>query len=402
MISKELLEKIYDSAYVQRWNDKVRPVEFTELDKQAHKMTIAYLLGKFQENESGFDWIEIIETGLFDFLQRLVLTDLKPELLWKIRTEAPTKYSQLNQWVYKNLQSCINPLGDDFCVRYENRFSKQPDLNTRIVDAAHLYASKWEFDFIEKANPEGYEIGKIKEDFVREVEEYSSLEGMKSLVLFKKYRNFVEFCGLLRFQYRWGHLYRIPRTSVLGHMLIVAILSYLFSLEMKACKKRCVNNFFTGLFHDLPEVLTRDVLSPIKTSVKGLDNLIKDYEREQMEEKVYPLIPPEWRVQFELYTLTEFDNIVTLKNKPSKVSFKDICNKYNNDKYNPRDGELVNACDKLAAFLETHLAIKNGIRTDKLIEAKKNLLKTLTEDTILVEPQFEGFHSLMLEFADTR
>ena len=65
MISKLLLEKIYDSAYVQRWNDKYRPVEFTELDKQAHKMSIAYLLGLFEENRPGFDWIEIIETGLF-------------------------------------------------------------------------------------------------------------------------------------------------------------------------------------------------------------------------------------------------------------------------------------------------------------------------------------------------
>ena len=81
MISKILLEKIYDSAYVQRWNDKLRPVEFTELDKQAHKMTIAYLLGKFEEGRPGFDWIKIIEVGLFDFLQRLVLTDLKPQLL---------------------------------------------------------------------------------------------------------------------------------------------------------------------------------------------------------------------------------------------------------------------------------------------------------------------------------
>ena len=114
MINKGLLEKIYDSAYVQRWNDKVRPFEFTELDKQAHKMTIVYLLGKFQEKEAGFDWIEVIETGIFDFLQRLVLTDLMPELLWKIRTDAKGKYNELNQWVYKNLEPFISSLATIF------------------------------------------------------------------------------------------------------------------------------------------------------------------------------------------------------------------------------------------------------------------------------------------------
>jgi len=400
MISRKFLEKIYDSAYVQRWNDKVRPAEFVELDKQAHKMTIAYLFGKFQEKENGFDWVEVVESGIFDFLQRLVLTDLKPELLWKIRTEAPAKYDELNQWVYSKLEPYIAPLGNGFSIRYMNRFCQPSNINTRIIDAAHLYSSKWEFDFIEKANPEGYEVREIKEDFEKAVEEYNDVEGIKSLVLHKRYRNFVEFCGLLRFQYRWGHLYMIPRTSVLGHMLIVAILSYLFSLEMKACKRRCINNFFTGLFHDLPEVLTRDVLLPIKKSVEGLEDLIKDYEREQMDERVYPLIPKEWRKEFKLYTLTEFKDIVTVKNRPFPTDFRDICTNFNDDKYNPRDGAVVHACDKLAAFLEAHLAINNGIRNEQIAGARKQLLKELTEESVLVEPQFEGFHSLMLEFAN--
>ena len=56
---------------MQRWNDLLRPVEFRELDKQAHKMIIAYVLGKHEEekNTRGFDWIKIIEGGIFEFLQ---------------------------------------------------------------------------------------------------------------------------------------------------------------------------------------------------------------------------------------------------------------------------------------------------------------------------------------------
>ena len=41
MIRKSLLLKIFDAAYMQRWNDKIRPIELIELDKQAHKMVIA-------------------------------------------------------------------------------------------------------------------------------------------------------------------------------------------------------------------------------------------------------------------------------------------------------------------------------------------------------------------------
>ena len=38
----------WSEANMQRWNDKIRPVELRELDKQAHKMVIAYLIGKFE------------------------------------------------------------------------------------------------------------------------------------------------------------------------------------------------------------------------------------------------------------------------------------------------------------------------------------------------------------------
>ena len=57
MLRKPLLLKIFDAANMQRWNDKIRPVELRELDKQAHKMVIAYLIGKCEEDTEGFDWI---------------------------------------------------------------------------------------------------------------------------------------------------------------------------------------------------------------------------------------------------------------------------------------------------------------------------------------------------------
>ena len=83
MIQKELIEKIYVAASMQRWMDHIRPVEFTELDKQAHKMTIAFVIAKYEELIHGkgrLDWIKLIEGGFFEFLQRVVLTDIKPPI----------------------------------------------------------------------------------------------------------------------------------------------------------------------------------------------------------------------------------------------------------------------------------------------------------------------------------
>ena len=80
MLTGQLLELIYESASIQRWNDHIRPAQgFTELDKQAHKMVYAYVLGKIEENaDSGikFDWVQLIEGGLFEFLHRISLRTL--------------------------------------------------------------------------------------------------------------------------------------------------------------------------------------------------------------------------------------------------------------------------------------------------------------------------------------
>jgi putative hydrolase of HD superfamily len=86
---------------------------------------------------------------------------------------------------------------------------------------------------------------------------------VQKLQLGKKTSNFMDLVGQLKFQQRWAQTPRIPETSVMGHTLIVAMLSYLCTCELAVCNKRIFNNYFAGLFHDLPEVLTRDIVSPV-------------------------------------------------------------------------------------------------------------------------------------------
>jgi putative hydrolase of HD superfamily len=372
LIRKALLLKIFDGSYMQRWNDKVRPVDFVELDKQAHKMIIAYFLGKFEEGTPGFSWMEVMEGGIFELLQRLVITDLKPPIFYRIREDA-AKYRLLNEWVYGEIEPFISPLGQEFCRRFKRYFTDTEDtLNKKLLGAAHFYATKWEFDILERTNPGGYEMGSIRQALEIRQEYYSDLEGMAALATHEKYRNFIDLCGQLRFQTRWANRYRIPRTSVIGHSLFVAVLSYLFSLEIGACESRLFNNYFTGLFHDLPEVLTRDIISPVKRSIEGLSDLIKEYEKEQMEKEIYSLIPVGWHEDIRLFTEHEFDSIIVSGGGTVRLTSDDINARYNRNEFMPRDGELVKAADVLAAFIEAFVAIKNGSPSQEFQEAKSS------------------------------
>lgn len=366
MIKKPFLLKLYEAAPMQRWNDQIRTVELTELDKQAHKMIIAYCLGKCEEDNQteGFDWIEVIEAGIFEFLQRIVITDLKPPLFHRIKGNKE-QYKKLNQWVYEKLSPVIDSLGKGFCARFK-KYLDDPErnLNRRIISAAHFYATKWEFDIIERANPQGYAIEEIKEDIRTKQEKYRDLGSMQKLLGSSALKDFVNICGQLRFQIRWSHLYRVPKTSVLGHMLIVAMLAYLFSLEVGADNKRSINNYFTGLFHDLPEVLTRDVINPVKRAVEGIADLIKEYEQSEMEAKIYKLIPKTWHSDMRMFTDNEFANI----------------NGTNGTR--ERDGELIKGIDELAAFIEAYLSLRNGIQSEDLKNAVAKLRKEYRSKTI--------------------
>ncbi|MFC1546792.1 hydrolase, partial [bacterium] len=143
MMDRKLLLEIYKPSVMQRWNDHLRPVDFYELDKQAHKMIVAYILGKFEEaNSSGkFNWIKIIEGGLFEFFQRLVVTDLKPSLFSQIKKDKK-KYRQLNNFVIKNLTPLLSHIQKGGLLERFKDYLKEDeqgvdDVYKKILKSAH-------------------------------------------------------------------------------------------------------------------------------------------------------------------------------------------------------------------------------------------------------------------------
>ena len=375
MIRKGLIERFYEAASIQRWNDHARPLELTELDKQAHKMVIAYVLAKFEETERGktVDWIKLIEGGLFEFLQRVILTDLKPPVFHQLMQ---TKHRELNGWVLQQLDQDIRAIPGGFRDRFVAYLEDEGHavLERRILRAAHYLATNWEFKIVYNLTPFIYGIEETKAELENQIEDHYDLLGVQKLLLGKKAYGFIDFCGQLRFQQRWAQTPRIPKTSVLGHMLIVAMLSYLCSLEMQACPKRLINNYYAALFHDLPEVLTRDIVSPVKSSVAGLEEIIKDYEKVLVNEKLLPLLPASWHEEIRYYIEDEFANKVRIAGVIKKdITNEEISAAYNSAEYSPLDGKVLKACDHLAAYIEATLSIQHGVKSQHLEDAKVRL-----------------------------
>lgn len=409
-IRKSLLQFVFSGSYMKRWNDKLRHMELIEIDKQAHKMIVAWMLCRLAGRNKSYEERlaleeKVVEGGIFDYLFRLVITDIKPPILYRIK-ENPEHYRRLAAWAIGELEAHVRPLGEDFWERFVAYAvcPKHSGEAADILSAAHLFASAWEFRLIGGLNDAfDDEVPDIERSFKEQLASYSHLPGMAELIYglekplscngghdsakpgpeghnvsgHSALARFANLCGQLRFQKRWSQTPRIPETSVMGHMFIVACYAYFLSHVVGACPARRVNNFFSGLFHDLPELLTRDIISPVKKSFEGLGQLIREYEESELNRRVFePLNKDGYQVITErlgyylgLESGSEFDDTVVDGGQIRKLDFETLQAAYNEDRFDPKDGEALKVCDILAAYIEAYTAIRNGITSDQIQQA---------------------------------
>lgn len=373
-LSASLLKKIFIAASIRRWNDHATPVEFVELDKQAHKIVIAYLLGKYEEERRGVrvDWERLILQFCFEFFERIVLTDIKPPVFHKLQS---THNKELVEFVCAQLEGDLG-VYEFFAQMREyllSANSAQENVERQILKASHYYASKWEFDIIYHFNPYMYDVQHIRAIINKQVEEHYHLAGMQEIALYESVRELVTMFGQLRFQKRWSQTPRIPATSVLGHTLMVALCAYLVSLDIGCCKQMRVNHFFCGLFHDLPEILTRDIISPIKRSVKGLDEFIKKIEEEAVASKILAIVPRNIQDDILYFTQNEFSNRYKIEHFCYTAGAEELMRRYNSDEYNAVYGEFLKVFDHLSAYLEAKISISHGISSDELVNGAQGI-----------------------------
>jgi len=409
MLSKQLILKIFEGFSIERWNDLVRPFDLIEMDKSAEKMVLAYVIGKFEEQRGNpIDWDWMIHAALFDLLRKIALCDIKSPVQRMIKEEYPEEYKRLNEWVVDQYR----PLLKDSVLfeKFKDYITKDiTDLDTlqgrtfRVFRAAHKYSTMREFQMISVVN-EKNRLEKIEKGLNKDIEEFLDLRGLQLLLTKQRPYDFLLIVEQLRFQTRWNQTPRVPKTSVLGHSFFVAIMTLLLEKECgyEFCSARRYNNFFSALFHDLPEAVTRDIISPVKQATHELPSIVKKIEDEIVAKELEPLMDTCYKDELLYFTNDEFSNRIRIptpdtlfsadlpedlkeKNPLStwEVSFEQLNLLYNNPAFSPVDGKLIRVADHIAAFLEADQSINHGVTSKQLCTGRENLLKIYPKDKIV-------------------
>ena len=94
---------------------------------------------------------------------------------------------------------------------------------------------------------------------------------------------------------RWQGLSCVFESSILAHMYETALIGYLANLELER-ETDILQDFWTLLYHDIPEIWTDDVQTPVKDGMEiapgiTLRKLTEEQERYVMTKYFYPVIP---------------------------------------------------------------------------------------------------------------
>lgn len=373
-LNANMLYYLFDSSNMHRWNDHLRTLDLTELDKQAHKAAITWVLGRCEQDAGhDIDWEAVVRKCLYSFMQRIALTDLKPQVFHRIKQE---KAEEVSRYVIEEFDRRVPDTSKVFRDGFIDFLRDEGDSREdHIVNAAHYLATKWEFDTIYDVNRSIYGIEVTRGEIDDQIGLHSDLVGVSALTdRSTGLSKFVDVVGQLRFQQRWARTPRMPKTTVLGHSLLVADTVYLNDMDNGISGEQILDDFYTGLFHDFPEVLTKDVITPVKTNVNGLPDLLEGIEHDMVENNIMSLIPEGWRDSLRYMAYDPFSNTESPK----------------------RNGRQIKAADWMAAWMEAHISMCYGVTSRTLREGVVEIAGKLTQpggqgETIDAEGLLEEF-----------
>lgn len=384
MLTQKFALKIFEGFSIQRWTDLIRPFDIVEMDKAGEKMVLAYIIGKCEEQKGVFvDWTWMIYASLFDILKKIALCDIKAPIQQILKKDYASEYLRLNEWILNQYKPLIDDsaLFSQFTI-YEGQRAGTFDIPEksrvaeRILSAANKFATMRELQMLSIVN-EPERLEKINKELLADLQGYLDLTGLQLLMTRQKSYDFIMKIEQLRFQTRWNQTPRVPKTSVLGHCFFVAVITLLLCRQsgQKMCEKRLINNYFSALFHDLPEAVTRDIISPVKQATDELPSIVKRIEDEIVNKELVPLMEPYFSDELMYFTSDEFSNrIKDKKGNAEVVSWEDLNGKYNQDDFSPVDGRTVRIADHLSALLEADSSIKHGITSNHLEYGRNSMI----------------------------
>lgn len=281
-----LLEKAFSGLSIQRWNNFPRLRPISALDHLAFVAHIGIILILLFESEGiktfqlGVFLKKVLFSGFFTFQYSDIQSDVKD----KIRDMAPDMYKALEDNVYNDILSVEMPA---YIVR-DIELVKASSEEDRLLAFCKIWASYYEAYNSSLVYTDMY--AKTMKHIIKKGEAPQFQEFLRYINFDPHNQNDIERYLLvihrLASSFRWNRSTRHYPVSVLSHTYLIGFVTYLLANDAWYDEIRITDMILTAFFHDIPEAITGDIITPTKKSVPWLENVIEMIEQDMVYEQL--------------------------------------------------------------------------------------------------------------------
>lgn len=292
---------------LRRWTSVTTDDKYNELAKQALNCITAYMLASVSEaNGNIVNWERFPKIAIYRAFQKVyVYFDTGEHIIDEICSIGNINKDCFNKATSEIIQELTNEDFSDFLSEgIGTNEMRLYQAATKIATLVELEENspliKNNHEFRDKYDEIHYSLKKFSD--IPGVTEFSNPDGdfFKLLLKISKLRN----------QNRWAVQPYSVNCSVLGHLFDTGVFAYFIGLEnFKGNEKIATKMFFMGIFHDLAEVWTSDVPSPIKDRIPGFRTATEKYEDLMLERYLYSKVPEFLETAIRSVMFEEKDNI---------------------------------------------------------------------------------------------
>ncbi len=316
---------------INRWNTTPHIELMTEASNCGFSLHIALLVAF----ESG----EIVNYE--KLIKRMVLKDLPKAILSDIslQTKNYIKDTSLELWIetFKSaMEEVLREVPKEWQPDFRNFIEQAKDdsIEGLIVDFSDTYAAYSECEINARVYPEYYDkpLAELRE----KLNTYKTHHFIQTLLESTAYKHYLLRVRTLINAVRWNQTNRNIRTTVAGHTFFVTFISTLLTYIMMSLKSRCDDCselLLKSAYHDVPEALTGDIISPTKRRIPGFEETITKVEEQMVEKDLLSLLKENGNSLVKNYMLHPFEG-------PS--------------------GKLVKAADLLGSLFECQIEMMSG------------------------------------------
>jgi putative hydrolase of HD superfamily len=334
----------------------------TETEHRAFVLHIATFLVLALEEKLGMktNLLFVYKRLLFGSFVTLVLSDIDNALKRRIRLKNASIFRELEFRVADVLSGWSLPpelqrnfaeftvASDDSAFAHEEK----------IITYANMWASYYEAHFNGRVYEQTFDPILLDLRTSMSDEQYRVFRTILPIPLTESSPGETYLLVIRRLQssYRWNKMVRKHPVSVMSHLLMTFFFSYVLSFLEHKNDDETLKMLMIALFHDIPEAITGDVITPTKNAIPGFSEILNEIETELVDEQ--------------------------LLHEIKHCRFSSQIRSYMTDPWGSDEGKILKNADYMSALFESKIESNESDEFRQIYRLIKKQLHSLGNDSV--------------------